>query len=239
VLEVSVRPRHLLITLLVVIALLSAASYAFLVATAGLGVDAGPVVSARKFVDVNAETNLPSWFSAVLLTVVGLVTFEFGRQKFVAKARWAWHWMILGVGFCYLSLDELVALHERLVEPMTAIVGDSGVFKYAWVAAALPVVVVVALFYVRFLLALPRRAAAFALLGGVLYVGGSVGLEMVANLLSDKGFDETGLFLGTLQAVEEACEMVGPAIFLAVVVSLQQRERAVDVSAPRVRVTSR
>jgi hypothetical protein len=239
VLQVSAKPRHLLIALLVAVAALSAVSYAFLLATVGMGIEAGPVVAARKFVDVNAETNLPSWFSAVLLTVVGLVTFEHGRQAFLARARWSWHWMVLGAGFCYLSLDELVGLHERLVDPMTSLVGDSGVFKYAWVAAALPVVVLVALFYVRFLLALPRRAAALALLGGVLYVGGSVGLEMVANAFSDRGFSEQGLFLGTLQAIEEACEMAGPVIFLYVVAGLQQRERVVAVSEPRVSVTNR
>ncbi|WP_370442288.1 hypothetical protein [Kineococcus halophytocola] len=213
------------------IAALSAISYAFLLVTVGLGVEAGPVVSARKFFDVNAETNLPSWFSAVLLTVTGLVTFDVGRRAHVQGRRWSRHWMVLGLGFCYLSLDELVGLHEKLVEPMTAVVGDSGVFKYAWVAAALPAVTVVALFYVRFLLALPRRAAALALLGGVLYVGGSVGLEMVANALSDSGISEEGLLLGTMQAVEEACEMVGPALFLSVVAGLSQRSRTLDATS--------
>ncbi|MEW1959054.1 hypothetical protein [Kineococcus sp. NPDC059986] len=229
-LEVTVRPRHLFFVLLGVIVVLSAASYAFLLLTVGFGVDSGAVVAARKFVDVNAETNLPSWFSAVLLTVTGLVTFEVGRRAFVEGRRWRWHWMVLGAGFCYLSLDELVGLHEKLVDPMTAVVGDAGVFKYAWVAAALPAVVLVALFYARFLLALPRRTAALALLAGVLYVGGSVGLEMVANALSDIGFSEQGLALGTLQAVEEACEMVGPALFLAVVAGVAQRDREVDVT---------
>ncbi len=146
-LRVTVRPRHLFLVLLGAAVVLSALSYLFLLLTVAFGVDAGAVVSARKFVDVNAETNLPSWYSAVLLTVTGLVTFEVGRQALVEGRRWAWHWMVLGAGFCYLSLDELVALHERFVGPMTAVVGDSGVFKYAWVAAALPAVVLVALFY--------------------------------------------------------------------------------------------
>lgn len=229
-LAVTVRPRHLFLVLLGAAVALSALSYLFLLLTVAFGVDAGAVVSARKFVDVNAETNLPSWYSAVLLTVTGLVTFEVGRQAFVEGRRWAWHWMVLGAGFCYLSLDELVALHERFVGPMTALVGDSGVFKYAWVAAALPAVVLVALFYARFLLALSRRTAALALLAGALYVGGSVGLEMVANALSDSGFSEQGLLLGTLQTVEEACEMVGPALFLAVVASVAHRARTVDVT---------
>ena len=232
-LEVSVTPRQLLVALLTAVAALSTVSYLFLLATVGFGVDAGPVVAARKFVDVNAETNLPSWFSAVLLTVVGLVTFEFGRRLLVAGARWRWHWVFLGLGFGYLSLDELVGLHEKLVAPMTAVVGDGGVFRYAWVAAALPVVVLVALLYARFLLALPRRAAALTLLAGALYVGGSVGLEMVANAFSDAGYSEQGLFLGTLQALEEACEMAGPVVFLHVVAGLAQRGRVLDVSAPQ------
>jgi hypothetical protein len=239
VLEVSAKPRQLLVVLLTLVGALSALSYLFLVLTAGFGVDAGPVVAARKFVDVNAETNLPSWFSAVLLTVTGLVTFEFGRQGFLARARWSRHWMVLGLGFCYLSLDELVGLHERLVAPMTALVGDGGVFKYAWVAAALPAVAVVGLLYARFLLALPRRVGVQVVLAGVLYVGGSVGLEMVANALSDAGFSERGMFLGTLQAVEEACEMVGPVLLLHVVAGLSQRRRALDPASPRVAVPSR
>jgi hypothetical protein len=229
-LEVTVRPRHLFLVLLGAALALSVLSYGFVLLTVVFGVDAGPVVSARKFFDVNAETNLPSWYSAVLLTVTGLVTFEVGRRALAEGRRWAWHWMVLGAGFCYLSLDELVGLHEKFVAPMTAVVGDAGVFKYAWVAAALPAVVLVALFYARFLLALPRRTAGLVLLGGALYVGGSVGLEMVANALSDSGFDEQGVLLETLQAVEEFCEMVGPALFLAVVAGVAQRARTVDVT---------
>ncbi|WP_432544581.1 hypothetical protein [Kineococcus sp. SYSU DK002] len=236
-LEVTISPRRLLLGLLAVVAALTLTSYAFLLLTVGLGVDAPVVVSARKFFDVNAETNLPSWFSAVLLTVTGLVTCDAGRRAFAGRQPWRWHWTVLGAGFCYLSLDELVGLHERFVGPMTALVGDGGVFKYAWVAAALPAVAVVAVLYARFLAALPRRTAGLVLLGGALYVGGSVGLEMVANALSDAGLSEQGLLLGTLQTLEEACEMAGPALFLAVVAGLP-RARTVDVSAPRVRVTN-
>jgi len=237
VLEVSVRPKQLLVTLLAVVAALSVISYAFLVATVGLGVSSGAVISARKFFDVNAETNLPSYFSAVLLTVVGLVTFEHGRQLFARHAKWRWHWMLLGLGFCYLALDELVALHEKLVGPMSSVVGDSGVFKYAWVAAALPAVIVVGVLYIGFLRALPRRAMWLALLGGALYVGGSVGLEMVANALSDAGWSEQGMLLGTMQAIEEACEMAGPVIFLYVVAGLHTAGRVVDVRRTSERVT--
>ena len=230
-LTTSVPPRRLLLALLAAAAGLSALSYAFHVTTVGLGVDAPLVVSAAKFVDVNAETNLPSWYSTVLLTVVGLVVLDVARRAFARGERWRWHWAVLGAGFCYLSLDELVALHERFVGPMSALVGDSGIFKYAWVAAAAPVVLALFAVYARFLLALPRRTAVLVLLGGALYVGGSVGLEMVANALSDAGFSEQGLLLGALQTLEEGCEMAGPAVFLFAVADLVQRRAGLPATA--------
>ncbi|WP_369069032.1 hypothetical protein [Kineococcus terrestris] len=236
-LTVSVRPRHLLAVLLAVTAVLVVTSYAFLLATVALGVDAGAVVSARKFVDVNNEQNLPAWYSAMLLCVAGLVTLEVGRRAVLERRRFRWHWVVLGAGFLYLSLDELVALHEKFVEPMTAVVGSGGVFAYAWVAAALPAVAVVALAFLGFLRALPRRTAALVLLGGALYVGGAVGMEMVANLLTSAGVDEGGMLYGTLQTIEEAMEMAGPAVYLYAVAA-HTAARSVALPAQEVPASS-
>ncbi|NAZ74698.1 hypothetical protein GTQ99_04575 [Kineococcus sp. T13] len=231
-LTVSITPRRLLHVLLAAAAALFLLNYAFLLLTAGLGVDAPVVLSARKFVDANTEMNLPAWFTSVLLAVVSLVVLDVARQAHLRRDRWRRHWAVLGAGFAYLSLDELVALHEKFIGPMSSLVGDQGVFKYAWVAAAGPVVLVLLLAYLRFLRALPRRTAALVVLGGVLYVGGSVGLEMVASALSGVGFSEDGVFLGTIMALEEVCEMVGPVVFLFAVAELVQRRAGAPGTAP-------
>lgn len=231
-LTVSIAPRHLLRVLLAAVAVLFALNWTFLLLTVGLGVDAPIVVSARKFVDANTEMNLPAWFTSVLLAVVGLVVLDVARRAHLRRDRWRRHWAVLGAGFGYLSLDELVALHEKFIGPMSALVGDEGVFKYAWVAAAGPVVLVLLVVYLRFLRALPRRTATLAVLGGAFYVGGSVGLEMVASALSGVGFSEDGVFLGTVMAVEEVCEMIGPVVFLFAVAELAQQRAGSPGTAP-------
>lgn len=227
---ISIKPRHLLLVLLGVMAALVAVSYLFLVVTVALGVDAGIVVSARKFFNVDAETNLPSWYSSTLLAVAGLSALELGRRMIVERAPWRWHWTVIGLGFLYLSLDELVSLHEYLA---VGLVPEVGPLTSPWVVIAVPLALAAALFYVKFLLAQPRRTSGLLLLAGFLYVFGAAGFEMIASEMASLGVDPAGMLYGTTQHVEEAFEMTGVSILVYVVALVQQSRGAGGDTAVR------
>lgn len=69
----------------------------------------------HPFFNLDREYNLCSWFSSLqLFTLGGACVAAFHRDGRVTADRWLW-W-ILALGCCYLSLDEIVAIHEGVVE---------------------------------------------------------------------------------------------------------------------------
>ncbi|NAZ86202.1 hypothetical protein [Kineococcus indalonis] len=227
-LVVSVPARALLRTLLLVVSALVLAGYATGLLVKGFHVDARVARTAAWAVDLNTENNLPAWFSGTLLAVVALVVADVARRRRRERAPWAPHWALLAAAFTYLSLDEVVGLHERLNEPVSAVLGDGGALRYGWFAVALPLAAAFALLLARFLLALPRRTAGLVVLAGALYVGGAVGLEVLGNVLMSAGAPQDGVLLLTAYSVEELLEMSGAAVFLYAVVDHDQRARPED-----------
>lgn len=68
--------------------------------------------------DLDKEYNLPSWFSALQLAAVGvacLVAFEGERRGAHGHPPLHRLWIPLALGFLYLSADEMLALHERVL----------------------------------------------------------------------------------------------------------------------------
>jgi hypothetical protein len=78
--------------------------------------------------DLNMEANLPSWYSSMQLLLVAVVLLSLASPLFrdhpgVARLRRLW--VVLGMGFVYLSADEGGAIHERLSQLMAASGGRS------------------------------------------------------------------------------------------------------------------
>ena len=69
--------------------------------------------SLERFVNLNKEGNLPSWFASTQLTLVGLVYAAFALREFRKGLR-PWVLPLLAVVFVGLSLDETAQIHERI-----------------------------------------------------------------------------------------------------------------------------
>ncbi|HEX5878718.1 MAG TPA: hypothetical protein VF468_10405 [Actinomycetota bacterium] len=88
-----------------------------------------------RLFDVNSEGNVPSWFSSMLLMGCALVAALLAALVRRAGGRDARCWAGLAVILSLLSLDEAVALHERLGGPAGEVLGDAtrGPLHFAWV----------------------------------------------------------------------------------------------------------
>ena len=68
-------------------------------------------------VNLDAETNPSSWFSATQLFLPGIAFLMLGSRFILIRKR-AWElrrlWLVLGFGMVYLSMDEGGEVHERL-----------------------------------------------------------------------------------------------------------------------------
>jgi hypothetical protein len=182
------------------------------------------------FFNVDKEKNLPTWFSSVVLATSAYVLAGIYLSVRDSGARYRWHWGALALVFAFLSMDEIGEVHEMASKSGLV---DAGTASYlSWIVAVSPFVLVFAVSYFRFLLRLPADIRNLVACGGVLYVGGAVGMEIMGALLgrdlntvlpSGRPYFNYLLFA----SAEEALEMLGAVVFLyAMARHLQTLKRA-------------
>lgn len=171
---------------------------------------------------VDAEQNIPTMLSFALLCSATALLIVRARLAWVARDDWRLHWTALFVLFSWIAFDEAAQMHERLVEPLRERFDPSGPFLLAWVMVALPAVVAIAVAFVPFLLALPRLAAFGIIASGLLYVGGALGMEMVAGAIIDAGSRAAASYHYATMT-EETLEMLGVALFVATLLAILHR----------------
>jgi hypothetical protein len=175
---------------------------------------ARPAKFVYKFIDLNNENNLPTWFSSMLLGLCAIILLLIAASN---GKRWQYHWILLGLAFLFLSLDEFAGLHERLIQPMHRMLGlSSGIFTNIWVLAALPIVAVFGAVLIPFIRELPPRTAGMFLLAGAIYIGGAAGVELISGLMKNRyGVEDVRFALCTW--VEETLELAGVVLFFKAV----------------------
>jgi hypothetical protein len=225
-----IRPRHLLLVLTGVVVLLGAVSLTLNLVVLHAADTPGQLVAGMlDLLSVNREGNLPTWFSSALLLAAAASAAGVGAWAHRTRDRWRWYWSILAAAFCYLSVDELLRLHERANHQVGKVVETSGIFTFGWWVLAAPLVAVFAAAYVRFLRGLPRPIGSLIVAAGTLYVGGAIGMEMVGSWLADdRGTTLSAPYI-LATTVEEVLEMLGVVVFLyAVTTYANSRMRVVD-----------
>ncbi len=179
----AVDPRRLFRLVIVTVVLLNAMSLGLRLAAlaAGVGASMDNQPDFAGFVgllNVDAESNIPTWASAALLLMSALALWGVSVSARAAGDPWQRHWAVLALAACYLSVDESVSLHERAGN-FVAMVIDDRLLVFGWVLLGGPLVAVFGFTYLRFLRALPRGTRHLMVLAGVLYVGGALGMEIV------------------------------------------------------------
>ena len=174
------------------------------------------------FFDVGREINVPTWFSAGLWIVIGLLAGYYSRRA----ARFRVSWGFFSFLAIFLSLDETLELHERLdvigAEMAKHLPVEPG---FTWVLPGVLIAVVLCAFLVRLVLSLPLAVKLGLTASGILFVGGSVGIETLAGLTLAREGLTPSFFVLTL--IEETLEMTGLALCVASLLHLIEH-RSVD-----------
>lgn len=163
----------------------------------------------------NAEKNVPAYFSTFLLLFAAVLLAIIAVRERVQSGAPALYWAALSFGFLLMTIDEALSYHERLVGPFRELLGDSlpSAFYYAWVVPGIALVLVLVLFFARFLMRLPANTRRAFLLAGALYIGGAIGMEMVGGYyVASGGAQDLTYYLIT--TAEEALEMAGAIVFI-------------------------
>ena len=161
------------------------------------------------FFGLGAEQNVPTLYSSVALLVVAALLFVIARHSKTDRA----YWWVLCFAFVFLALDETCEIHEKLIKPLQQKLHTSGAFHYAWIIPYGIASIVFGLAFLRFLLRLPRKTAWRFVIGGIVFVTGAIGMEMVGGILfEDGGTKQWGYW--SVQTLEEMLEMTGVLVFL-------------------------
>ena len=182
---------------------------------------------ALRLFDVNKEANLPAWFSCSVLLGSSMVLWDIAREKSAVRDRYARHWWVLSAVFLYLSLDELISLHEAT----SAMIRDAfdlseeGALSQAWILLAAPLVLLFALAYTRFLFHLPARVRYLMVAAGCTYVAGALGMEVPGAYVRGVYGSDTMAY-AVITTIEETLEMLGAVIFLYAVAAYAERHHA-------------
>jgi len=186
-----------------------------------------PILTVHLLFDMDAEGNLPAWFSSVQLFAIGcafLLRWRLARPGHPVPPSF---WLLSAIGFVFLSADEAASIHERLTytlrqfEWLPRFEGGHGIWivLYALAGFAFLACCVRPL---RALMAHSPGASRLLVLGLALIVTGSVGLEIVSYqfLRSD-----TSTMLYALEvAAEEFLEMFGASVVLCGALALLREE---------------
>ena len=165
-----------------------------------------------KLFNVNLEANLPTYFSAlVLLSDAILLALIAYRKK--ALGENFWHWIGLSTIFVFISLDEMIQIHEQFRAPMEALFNTSGILYFAWFIPYVAMVIILGIAYFKFMMRLPKKILQLFILAAVVFISGAVVMEAISGMHAEVHGEET-LTYALMYTFEEFLEMSGATIFL-------------------------
>lgn len=154
------------------------------------------------------EQNVPTWYTSCLLFACSLTlaAIAAGARR---EGRFVKRWWGLAAAFLYISLDEVVEIHEAASSWLDL----GGVLYFSWVIPAAVVVAAFAISYLGFLAHLPRGTRNRFLLSGSIYVAGALALELPLGYWTEQA-GSNNLVYALLDFAEESLEMLGVNLFL-------------------------
>jgi hypothetical protein len=167
---------------------------------------------------VDTESNIPTFFSAILLLFASLLLALITILKRASHDAYSRHWTILTLILLYMAIDEAAGLHEMLNKAGWLVTGgqrreDRTIFFYGWVLFGMAMVMIVALSYLKFFLNLPPRTRIQFFTAAVVFVGGAIGVEILGGYYA-KSHGESNFQFSMFSTVEEGLEMAGVIVLI-------------------------
>lgn len=210
--QISINRHAIALTLATVIALLLGASLLGQISRYELGHDS--VYGLVQLFNVDGERNIPTFFTVLLATIDAILLTVIGFASKQREKNDSVFWFALAAGFLFLGYDDAFQVHEKLIPPMRALMGNAnmGFFYFGWVIPGIAGVCILALFFLKFLLRLPANTRNWMLFSGCLYLGGAIGMELVDGKYVEA--HGQNLMYSVLVTIEEGLELSGLATLI-------------------------
>lgn len=166
------------------------------------------------FFDASKEDNIPTLFSTLILFIASdfLFLIYLIPDKQVQKNKK--YWLLLSLIFLYLSVDEAISIHEQFNKVKSLMTSEMPGYNVnaPWILPYGFLVLVIGIFFIKFLFRLPVKTRKLFVISGIIYVSGAIGFEILEGeaVLAYAYGKEYYL----LCAAEEFLEMSGVILFI-------------------------
>lgn len=210
IMRLCITPRLMLRSLLACFGVLLAMNVLMLIAKFGFGHNY--VFGLVQEFNFDVEQNMPTMYNALLFVLASLLCFLATK----VENRGAGKWMLLGIVFIALAVDEFTSIHEELVMPVQIALSTSGFFYFAWIIPYFVIVVVLFLILIRWLIGLPKELRAGMLVSAFMYLSGVFLMEGIGGWYYSGGGgpERTDAVYYSITTVEESLEMLGLIVFI-------------------------
>ena len=156
----------------------------------------------RRFFDLDAEANLPTWWSSVTLAFCALLFAVLARRERAGR------WSALAGVFVLLSADEIAGAHEAVALEFFRHGWHDATHHYALWALPVSLLAAFAAWTAPWLRGLDAWMRGRLVLASVIYVGGALGVEAPAQVYGSHHGKASALYV-LLVTLEESMEMAG------------------------------
>ena len=175
--------------------------------------------------DVDVENSVPTLWSVQLLFLLAILL---GIRGFLGRRTGEPQtgWVIVVLAAVFVGLDEGLAVHEELIEPVRGALGTGGLLYQAWMIPYAVLVLLGGLALVPWFRSIEPhlRNRLFGAAG--IFLLGAFGSEAIGGVIIDSGgFDSAGYTV--VVSIEEALEMAGVIYAIAALLrSVSKQETA-------------
>lgn len=155
---------------------------------------------------LDAEQNIPSLFSTVLLLFVTFCAYCIFKAESESPRIDRIRWILLAALFLFLALDESISIHERIDAAIRTHFSTEGFLLFVWVIPYFTALVAFVGVYLKFFMALPKAAKTMIFTGLTLYAV-TMGIEMCSGAWVDSHGRDGLYYIWVI--FEEALEMLG------------------------------
>ena len=210
--ELELKPRRVVLYLAAVVVLIFIANVAALVSEFGFGHN--HVFGLIPLVAVDEEQNIPTYFSSGLWLLCAVLAFAIAAAE-KKDRKSSVYWTVLALICLYISVDEFIAFHERVINArVRGPVATRQPFYVSWILVYAVVVICVALTLGRFVLKLPSEVRRLFIVSGIGYVVAAIGFEEISGFYLESHDWRFGLGYGAITLIEETLEMGAVITFL-------------------------
>ena len=162
---------------------------------------------------MNTEMNIPTYVSSIQLFLASVLLFIIAAWKKIERDKYLRHWQGLAFLLLLFSVDEFIAMHEKLSKLLKDLPDFYGLFAFKWVIAGIAFVLIFGLLYLMFFFHLEKKYKVLFLTAAILFFGGAIGFEVIGGRFANYN-DTRNFTFYMITTVEEVLEPSGIAVLI-------------------------